>query len=90
MLKIKDKVNLEVLKSFGFEKDGICYEYQLKRYDHDEPQEVFIIVYLEDFRAYKQRELYLYLGEDLPEDELYKLDILFDLIQAGLVEKVGD
>ena len=88
MLKIKSNVDLKELEKFGFEKVDVCYEYRLNNHDaNDYSDEVYVVVYSQDFRKYKERELYLYV-EDVPTDELFELDVLFDLIQSGLVEKV--
>lgn len=92
MLKIKDKVNLEILKSFGFVKynHGACYEYSLPNPNKESDNQAKIIIYHTDWDNYKKRQLYLFADEDILGDNVYKLDVVFDLIQAGLVEKVDD
>ena len=81
MLKIKDNVDLKELEKFGFEK-----------YLDDEG-------YVLDFATYVDGKEYSYIevtkGKkisclDYVELEHYQqaVEVLFDLIQAGLVEKV--
>ena len=87
MLRIKENVDLKKLKNYGFKTFDICYEFELiNRDENSESQEVVIIVYKEDFRKYKKRDLYLYVN-DVPTDEIYYLDILFDMIKDGIVER---
>lgn len=75
MLKIKDDVDLEELEKFGLEFNKGCNEYRLFEKEQ-------IIVDCES------REIGLsdYSCYDIVTDK--PLNILFDLIQAGLVEKV--
>ena len=88
MLKIKDNVNLNVLEKFGFVLTDVAYEFKLiNRDSYAENYDVCIIVYNTNFRNYKARELYLFV-DDVPTDELYLLDVLYDLIKADLVEVV--
>ena len=83
MLKIKDNVDLKELEKFGFKKD---------KNDNDN-------IYYLDFKPYEAHTDYSYI-EINGEDRLFNIDcvevddyekvlnVLFDLIQAGLVEKV--
>ncbi|WBK39956.1 hypothetical protein [PinkBerry-associated phage LS06-2018-MD08] len=84
MLKIKDSVNLKVLERFGFEK--FIYEYPIKT---------------SYYKTYSNRAIGLYVNIDTKEinglsssrdseDDNTAFEILFDLIQAGLVEKVEE
>jgi hypothetical protein len=79
MLKIKDNVDLKELEKFGFKhipkQRGIYehYEYATKGENDFYPM-LRCYVYCQDRR----------IGVNTNE-----LDVLFDLIQAGLVEKVG-
>lgn len=72
MLKIKDNVDLKELEKFGFEK-GNKYDWEDYIYDED--------FYIKDRQIVIESEWYGYSLDRLTE-------ILFDLIQAGLVEKV--
>lgn len=88
MLRIKENVNLDILKHLGFEDNDICYSYELENEGCIEDKTITLVIYKKDFRHYKQREIYIYTDE-VEEDNLYHADILFDLIKADLVEKVG-
>lgn len=103
MLKIKDNVDLKELEKFGFVPiNDVCYEYIINESvdESGNENEISILVYRRDFGKAKAKELYFYVyvtlkydeiwQEDACTDELYKLDVIFDLIQAGLVEKVSD
>ena len=80
MLKIKEDVDLKELEKFGFEFDKYDYYY--------------------DFRPYKENDgSYLLIRKDTRElytdyvelEHIGKaVSILYDLIQAGLVEKVEE
>ncbi len=77
MLKIKDKVDLKELEKFGF-----VYEenYEIKFYSLDVCKKN---IGFDGFRVYvSDREINNY---SIKNDTL---DILYDLIQAGIVEKV--
>lgn len=79
MLKIKDNVDLKELEKFGFEKYQDYYN-NVYRSDCDNSDILFInvtnrYIYCEDCS-----------GFSICEDG--SLNALFDLIQAGLVEKV--
>ena len=76
MLKIKDNVDLKELEKFGFKVDkyNLWYEYYTKNNYKDA-----IIINTRN----KRLGLYqTYNGKSY--------DVLYDLIQAGLVEKVED
>lgn len=82
MLKIKDDVDLKELEKFGFKENQGKYV----KWEKCEWISEAIYVYKET------KEILIYL-----DDEYYKcccgenvLNILFDLIQAGLVEKVEE
>ena len=97
MLKIKDNVDLKELEKFGFYKGNkttYCYEIEPvdERVDCDE----------EDFSKYgsnfSQSGFAMIEANEITrviefftttDDEVWwNMDIIFDLIQAGLVEKV--
>lgn len=103
MLKIKDNVNLKELEKFGFEDDKkYCYTYtaaqiihryrsggkkQLKRYSQKDSITV----------DKKSREIRMnYHIKDTGEELcgasgcIEDIDVLYDLQEAGLVEKVVD
>lgn len=78
MLKIKDNVDLSILKKYGFKK----YTYYMEKKLEDEN---YLYISLKNDFFHKNRELSFYLDE-------YKafandLDTLYDLIKADLVEK---
>ena len=75
MLKIKDSVELKELEKFGFDDFGVCY----KRYGTLGEQ------YFINKRTREIKRIHPYSFREEPtEDEIY------DLIQAGLVEKVKE
>lgn len=73
MLKIKDSVDLKKLEKFGFEYTN-------------ESEQFFIINKNQDCILIHDRVIALRVNEaNVYED--YSLDVLYDLIQAGLVEE---
>ncbi len=82
MLKIKDSVNLKELEKFGFVRfvRDACYQ-----------DEYGDVMYSYEFLLISQntRDLCICTGYDelFGDKEIIKL---YDLIQAGLVEKVGE
>ena len=79
MLKIKDNVDLKELEKYEFyENDKGEYEYVEHNCDE--------ILRVQNNRYIYIETIHRYYGA-IVEDLLYKL---FDLIQAGLVEKVAD
>ena len=81
MLKIKDNVPIEELEKFGFKKEPMIYVKTIER-----KNEGFLT-----FQKYicveeKTRELAIQEGMFNVDKEL---ETIYDLIQAGLVEKVG-
>lgn len=75
MLRIKDNINLKELKKFGF----------LEAEQYYYPKEDCVV----ELRISKtDRRLYI-IAYDLEYDVIIEdIDLLFDLIKAGLVEKV--
>lgn len=74
MLKIKDEVDLKELEKFGFNRE---WNYKTKLYDG--------ILYCKSFKIHKNRTI-----QPLNGSNYDRFDKIYDLIQAGLVEKVGD
>ena len=82
MLKIKENVDLKELKKFGFKKDD---------YLSNDLETIYSVTqeYQKLCLCWKEKILYLY--EPFNSNTfLLKADILYDLINSGLVEKVGD
>ena len=75
MLKIKDNVDLKELEKFGFEKNSFYYKKIGRSSFIDIDADKIISLYV------GCKDVHLVILEK-------QLDILFDLIQAGLVEKV--
>ena len=98
MLKIKDNVDLKELEKFGFiklnESDMKHYGYELNYENEDELNNwsttgfAMLEVYEFDFNGKKDRTLHFYTTTN--DEVWWDVDIIFDLIQAGLVEKVGE
>ena len=86
MLKIKNNVDLKELEKFGFEKVSPSW-YVLTIRDNTEEEISFGVSLFAEPRCinigYSNKS---YGGIS---SFTYDLDVLFDLIQAGLVEKVG-
>ena len=80
-LRIKDNIDLKELEKFGFHKAN----YKNKQIIYTTYKEGDI----SHFYMYKDRELYFETDKDNQIEE-YQTDTLFDLIKAGLVEKVSD
>lgn len=79
MLKIKDNVDLE---KFGFKK-GFDGYYEYNESDHR------IRIFIDKHNTLLNRTVWL--DEWIDSEDYYgTLDMLFDLIQAGLVEKVEE
>lgn len=86
MLKIKDNLDLKELEKFGFEFNEF----------NENEEEIYYDYFCGDGTTYlqvfvKTRQIALNSGiyGDYPEFYFDKqLDIIFDLIEAGLVEKV--
>ncbi len=81
MLKIKDNVDLEELEKFGFEEDEGQYFY----YEFTEPNSN------SELRIYVDIKTRIISTGFDPYVSPYKIhDKIFNLIQAGLVEKIED
>lgn len=80
MLKIKDNIDLKDLKKYGFKEFGNCFILSVAGNDYG-----FYI----DFSLNKDDRIIL-LEANTDEIGCFvdDLDIIYDLIQAGLVEKV--
>ena len=85
MLKIKDNVDLKELEKFGFVSGGLDYAY--KTYEDSNYANI-------RFRIMSDRSIYLVDDEDIynggNKNVFDMQSLLYDLIQAGLVEKVDD
>lgn len=90
MLKIKDNVDLKQLEAFGFKlsHSNIYYfkEFEAECCDEKMPHEIMVYVKNRNIALEIMNNDYTYHTFD---DELGGIEnTLFDLIQAGLVEKV--
>lgn len=82
MLKIKDDVDLKGLENYGFKYDKVLkhwYKHCLGTFNK------FIVLTINDIDAVKGQ--IVFYNDSAFNTTLY-LDTLYDLIQAGLVEKV--
>ena len=79
MLKIKDNIDLKELEKFGFVEYEKWYGFNRSRYD----------ISLNVNKTYRQIEIYSGEFSDL-EDGRKVEPMLYDLIQAGYVEKVEE
>ena len=80
MLKIKDDVDLKELEKFGFELE--------QSLDNGEYYWTNAYLYI-DNKIIKQMDQYNPFSEVDYEFSEYYVNILYDLIQAGLVEKIN-
>lgn len=82
MLKIKDDVNLKELEKFGFKKEPMIYVKTIER-----KNEGFLTFQKYIYVDEKTRELAIQEGMFNVDKEL---ETIYDLIQADLIERVGD
>lgn len=86
MLKIKDNVDLKELEKFGFELIENCYDY-------DGTKSIAKDCYIKSNQRgnFNCRCMSIEIGfiKEIKEP-IYDLNTLFDLIQAGLVEKIEE
>ena len=80
MLKIKSEVDLKELEKFGFKKQYDIDTADLVLYQHRHYEFVWVGIKDRDLKATPKT-----YEEDIPIN-----DLLYDLIKADLVEKVGD
>lgn len=97
MLKIKDNVDLKELEKFGFKKlnesEMQPYGCELKVEEDDYSNwsdDGFAMLEVDgfDFNSKKDRVLHLYTTTN--DEVWWDIDVIFDLISAGLVEKEGE
>lgn len=86
MLRIKDDVDLKELKKFGFKFDNDTGKYSFK----------IIYEYIRGVRGAAEitvqtwdRKIYVWSNTDCVKDERL-VCVIYDLIQAGLVEKIEE
>lgn len=80
MLKIKDNVDLKELEKYGFENFILFCEYY---------KNVYEFLRIKHLNVNKETKEIYFEKLEIWQDSRESLDILYDLIQAGLVEKVG-
>lgn len=85
MLKIKDSIDLKELEKFGFE-NNYNDKYLIKSYKDRFSQDDYMTVSKED----KIIRIQHYQDEYGATNIIGMSDLLYDLIQEGLVEKVSD
>ena len=81
MLKIKDNVDLKELEKYGFRNFILFSEYNKNVYEFLRSKHLQV--------NKETKEIYLEKIE-IWQDSRENLDLLYDLIQDGLVEKVQD
>lgn len=99
MLKIEDNVDLKELEKFGFKETIKNTYYVEKTYKADEDNELFkdfnIQIIINPYRdifdkTINNKLVGCFNAKNDEIDELFDLDILYDLIKAGFVKKVDD
>lgn len=95
MLKIKNNVDLKELENFGFkpkydEDTGKIKKFinKDKKYNYTDSTEYILIEIYKELCPYGQYEVKEIWKVYLKERTSESIDLLYDLIQAGLVEKV--
>ena len=78
MLKIKADIDLKELEKFGFVFNRVGNRWK---------QNLFVFAV---FSKNYKKTMHIKIGKDITVYNSKGLDILFDLIQAGLVEKVEE
>ena len=91
MLKIKDNVDLKELEKFGFKKQTIRFDgWESHSYFLDN-KDFYIAVFEEEIEPNKNIIISIYSVKDDENALTNKVfSVLFDLIKAGMVEKVED
>lgn len=84
MLKIKDNVDLQKLFNFGFELRYDCFYKKLER-GYNQHLDYEISIYVNE-----DKTIFIEIDSTYGIQAIIPTDILFDLISAGLVEKVED
>lgn len=90
MLKIKDDVDLKELEKFGFHKNVIEHHPEFTKYYLDCRTQQ-LVIFGEDYpkREKGAKAEYIFPRRIRTQSASTKdIDVLYDLIQAGLVEKV--
>lgn len=91
MLKIKDNVDLKELEKFGFKPKYDEDTGEIKKYvKKAQYSNCFIISFEKDQKILGNYEIVNYWGLYIEKVIKETIDLLYDLIQAGLVEKIGD
>lgn len=80
MLRIKDDIDLKELKKFGFEENGVNDITYIKQWGHKSFQAHIV--------ASRDKTRMIYISTNDGHGWLPIDDVLFDIIQEGLVEKV--
>ena len=94
MLKIRDGVDLKELEKYGFKQSLIKKTYY-KNYEYTSeneycPQYNFELIVNPRDSKNKNELVGCFNANDDEIDEVFYLDLLYDLIKADLIEKVDD
>lgn len=92
MLKIKDDVDLSILEKFGFKYEKKKYYIETSRELMDSESRTAVFPVSKRFAIYintTDRKIIVTKNIVCWKDQS-KVEVLFDLIQSGLVEKVED
>lgn len=96
MLKIKDSVDLKELEEFGFKPKYDEDTGKIRTYEKKKKEEVYVglTVQIEKtkskiriFKAFRKNKTEWRIN---PYTDYFDIDTLYDLIQAGLVEKAEE
>ena len=83
MLRIKENVDLKELEKFGFRTSGGVYQKDLEEEKSNSLiTKIYMCIYL------NRIDRILRFSSHFCENETVKLDVLYNLIEAGLVEKI--
>ena len=93
MLKIRDDVDLKELEKFGFKPKYDVNTGEIEAYEKQQSKHewlglsVRVTDMIRTFRIFKKTKKEWRIN---PYNQYFDVDLLFDLIQADLVEKVDD
>lgn len=95
MLKIKDNIDLKELEKFGFYKlnesymEPYAFDVKVEK-DYSFAEEGFAMLEVDAFNVDGEKDRILHLYTTTDDEVWWDIDIVYDLIQAGFVEKVGE
>ena len=93
MLKIKDDVDLKELEKFGFKPKYDENTGKITAYEKTKKKQEYLGITVKIEQIEKHIRIFQFKKDEWrinPYNSYFDVDTIYDLIQAGLVEKVGD